>query len=226
MGAMVIQWYGQSAFRLEAEASVFIDPFGIAGEALANRGLTFAYPAIEGVTADLVLITHEHFDHNAADRIDGSPAVIRSTAGRLDSPIGEVVAVASEHDEEAGTARGPNSIFVFTLGGIRVCHFGDFGQSDLRPEQADAIGEIDLLMIPVGDGPTIGAQQATAIAERLGPRWVVPMHYRTPAISFLETPDAFLEMQTDRPVVRRDSPSFDTADLDGPAVVMLAPPSA
>jgi L-ascorbate metabolism protein UlaG (beta-lactamase superfamily) len=223
---MLIEWYGQSAFRLEAEASVFVDPFGIPGEAVARRGLTFSYPAIEGVTADLVLITHEHFDHNGGDRIGGSPAVIRSTAGRLESTIGEVVAVASEHDEEAGTARGPNSIFVFTLGGVRVCHFGDFGQSDLRPEQADAIGEVDLLMIPVGDGPTIGAQQATDIAERLGPRWVVPMHYRTPAISFLETADAFLEMQADRPVVRCDGPSFDTADLDGPAVVVPAPPSA
>jgi L-ascorbate metabolism protein UlaG (beta-lactamase superfamily) len=223
---MLIQWYGQSAFRLEAEATVFIDPFGIPGEAMAKRGITFSYPAIEGVTADLLLITHEHFDHNGADRIDGSPAVIRSTAGRLESPIGEVVAVASEHDEAAGTVRGPNSIFVFTLGGVRVCHFGDFGQSDLRPEQAGAIGAIDLLMIPVGAGPTIGAQQATAIAERLGPRWVVPMHYRTPAISFLEPADEFLEMQTYRRVVRCDGPSFDTAGLDGPATVVPAPPSA
>jgi L-ascorbate metabolism protein UlaG (beta-lactamase superfamily) len=223
---MQIQWYGQSAFRLEAEATVFIDPFGLPGEALARRGMTFDYPPIEGVTADLLLITHEHFDHNAADRVGGEPAVIRSTAGRLDSPIGEVVAIVSEHDEEAGTGRGPNSIFVFTLGGIRVCHLGDFGQSDLRPEQADAIGEVDMLLTPVGGGPTIGAQQATAIAERLAPRWVVPMHYRTPAISFLEPVDGFLELQEDRPIVRCDGPSFDTADLDGPAVVVPAPPAA
>ena len=221
---MQIEWYGQSAFRLEAEATVFIDPFGIPGDLLAKRGMSFDYPPIEGVSADLLLITHEHFDHNAAERIAGSPAVIRSTAGRLESPIGEVVAVASEHDQEAGTARGPNSIFVFTLGGIRVCHFGDFGQADLRPEQAEAIGEVDLLIVPVGAGPTIGARQATAIAERLGARWTVPMHYRTPAISFLETADEFLGMQGDRPVVRCASPAFDTKDLDGPAVVVPAVP--
>lgn len=222
---MLIEWYGQSAFRLQAEATVFIDPFGVPGEALAKRGMSFDYPPIEGVSADLVLVTHEHFDHNAVDRIDGSPAVIRSTAGRLESPIGEVVAIASEHDEEAGTARGPNSIFVFTLGGLRVCHLGDFGQVDMRPEQADAIGAVDLLLIPVGGGPTIGASQATAIAERLGPRWTVPMHYRTAAISFLDPPDAFLDMQP-WPVVRCDSSSFDTTDLDGPAVVVPAPPAA
>src|SRR3954465_1163700 len=148
---MRIEWYGQSAFRLEGGgASVFIDPFGVPGEALAKRGLSFEYPPIAGATADLVLVTHEHFDHNAADRIEGSPAVIRSTAGKLQSPIGEVVAIASEHDENAGTQRGPNTIFVFTLDDLRVCHFGDFGQSELRDEQAEAIGAIDLLFLPVG----------------------------------------------------------------------------
>src|SRR3954453_17977591 len=147
---MLIEWYGQSAFRLEGGgASVFIDPFGIPSEGLAKRGLSFDYPPIEGVSADLVLVTHEHFDHNASDRIEGSPPVIRSTAGKLESPIGEVGAIAPEPAERAGTERGPNSIFAFTLDGLRVCHFGDFGQSELRDEQAEAIGAIDVLFLPV-----------------------------------------------------------------------------
>jgi L-ascorbate metabolism protein UlaG (beta-lactamase superfamily) len=220
---MRIEWFGQSAFRLDGDGrTVFIDPFGVPGEALAKRGMSFDYPPIEGVDADLVLITHEHFDHNAADRIGGDPAVIRSTAGKLDSPLGEVVAVASEHDPHAGTDRGPNSIFVFTLDGLRVCHFGDFGQTHLRDEQAEAIGSVDVLLLPVGGGPTIGAEQATAIARRLGPRWVVPMHYRTPMISFLETADQFLALQQD--VVRCQTPAFDTGEAEG--VVVPAPPSA
>jgi L-ascorbate metabolism protein UlaG (beta-lactamase superfamily) len=103
-----------------------------------------------------------------------------------------VLAVASEHDDAAGTERGPNTIFVFELDGIRVAHFGDFGQDELRDAQAEAIGSVDLLFLPVGDGPTIGARHAPAIIERLGARWVVPMHYRTPRIGFLETAEAFL----------------------------------
>ena len=118
---------------------------------------------------------------------------MRSTAGTFESPIGEITAIASEHDEQAGTARGPNTIFVFTLDGLRVSHFGDFGQRELRDEQAAAVGEIDLLILPVGGGPTIGAEQAALIVERLSPRWVVPMHYRTSRINFLETADDFLE---------------------------------
>ena len=112
--------------------------------------MQFDYPAIEGVEPELLLVTHEHRDHNGVEAIGGSPAVIRSTAGTLESPVGEVVAVASEHDEVAGTQRGPNTIFVFTLDGLRIAHFGDFGQTALRDEQADAIGQVDLAFVPVG----------------------------------------------------------------------------
>ena len=222
---MQVQWYGQSAFRLSSpDATVAIDPFGDLS-ALAGRDLRFEYPAIEGLSADVLLVTHEHFDHNGVEVVGGEPVVLRSTAGRLQSPIGEVIAVASEHDEAAGTERGPNTIFVFELEGVRVCHLGDFGQRALRDEQADALGRVDLLFVPVGAGPTVGAAQAAAIVDRLSPRWVVPMHYRTPRISFLEPADAFLELLPH--VERLSEPRFDTAGLppaDGPAAVVPAAP--
>ena len=218
---MRVDWHGQSAFRLSGGgATVFIDPFGdVSG--LAARGIRFEYPAIEGVRADLVLVTHEHLDHNGVEVVGGDPAVIRSTAGRLDSPVGEVVAIASEHDASAGTERGPNTIFAFTLDGVRVAHFGDFGQRELRDEQAAAIGAVDLLLLPVGAGPTIGAEQAAAIAERLRPRWVVPMHYRTPRTGFLETADAFLDGRPD--VTRLEETGFDTSAVAPGTVVPAAP---
>ena len=218
---MRIQWYGQAAFRLEApEATVFIDPFGDMSP-MASRGIEWSYPPIEGVGADLVLITHEHLDHNAVEVIEGEPAVLRSTAGRLESSIGEVVAIASEHDPVAGTQRGPNTIFVFTLDGTRVAHFGDFGQTSLRDEQAEAIGSVDLVFLPVGAGPTIGPEQAAAIVARLAPRWVVPMHYRTPRIGFLDPVDPFLETM---PHVRRlGGPAFDTGSLTGEAPLVVVP---
>jgi L-ascorbate metabolism protein UlaG (beta-lactamase superfamily) len=222
---MRVEWYGQAAFRLSAgDSSVFIDPFGDMSGASA-RGFQFEYPPIEGVNADLLLVTHEHLDHNGVEVISGEPTVLRSTAGRLESPLGEVVAIASEHDEAAGTHRGPNTIFVFDLDGTRIAHFGDFGQRELRPEQAEALGKPELVFLPVGGGPTIGAQQAAVIVERLEPRWVVPMHYRTPRIGFLETADAFLGLMAH--VDRLDEPVFDTEELpeaDGPLVVVPAAP--
>ena len=222
---MQVEWYGQSAFRLASdEATVFIDPFADMSQMATKYGMQFDYPPIEGVHADLLLVTHEHFDHNGVEAIAGSPTVLRSTAGRLESPIGEVLAVASEHDERAGTERGPNTIFVFDLDGIRCCHFGDFGQRELRDEQAEAIGTVELLIIPVGGGPTIGAAQATAIAERLGARWIVPMHYRTPRVSFLEPADEFLALMAD--VERLDVPRFDTASLEADGAPLAVVPAA
>jgi L-ascorbate metabolism protein UlaG (beta-lactamase superfamily) len=222
---MQIEWYGQSAFALRGEeATVAIDPFGDMAPLLRGRGLQWEYPPIEGLEADLLLITHEHRDHNVVEAVGGDPAILRSTAGKLESPLGEVLAVASEHDEAAGTQRGPNTIFAFTLDGVRVAHFGDFGQTALRDEQAAALDSVDLLFIPVGGGPTIGSAQAQEIAQRLGARWIVPMHYRTPRIGFLETADDFLGRYEH--VVRLDAPRFDTAELpdERPLVVVPAAP--
>jgi L-ascorbate metabolism protein UlaG (beta-lactamase superfamily) len=222
---MRVDWFGQSTFRLTGpEGTVVIDPFGDTS-ALADRGIRFEYPKLDGVNADLVLVTHEHLDHNGVEAVGGEPPALRATAGRHESPIGEVVAVASEHDDVAGTERGPNTIFVFSLDGLRVAHFGDFGQGALRDEQAAAIGEVDLVFLPVGGGPTIGAEQAAVISERLNPRWVVPMHYRTHRTSFLEPADEFLERM---PHVEQVSETgFDTASVSNdrrPLVVVPAAP--
>jgi L-ascorbate metabolism protein UlaG (beta-lactamase superfamily) len=179
--------------------------------AAAARGLQFDYPPLEDVTADLLLVTHEHSDHNAVEVVGGDPVLIRSSAGTFaDTPVGEVVGVASEHDAVAGTQRGANVMYAFTLDGVRVAHLGDFGQSILRGEQAAALGAIDLLFVPVGDGPTIGASLAHEIAGTLGARWVVPMHYRTRRTNFLEPADAFVERFSS--VVRPGTASFELGD--------------
>lgn len=226
---MQIRWYGQSAFLISGTQSVFIDPFGSAVAGLAERGLRFDYPPIQGVEPELLLVTHEHADHNGAEVVGGSPHVLRSTAGTLESPLGEVVAIASEHDDVAGTQRGPNTIFCFALDGLRLCHFGDFGQAELRGEQKTAIGEVDVLLLPVGDGPTVGGERSAAVVRALRPRLVVPMHYRTAALSFLEPPDAFLEALGAR-VERLEVSEFAVERMlgtrDEPVVSLPAAPAA
>ncbi len=217
---MNIRWYGQSAFLLRGGQSVFIDPFG-AMEGLAARGMQFDYPPVEGVEAELLLVTHEHGDHNAVEVIGGSPQILRLTAGTFGSPVGEVKAVASEHDDAAGTRRGPNAIFCFGLDGLRVCHFGDFGQAELRAEQQQAIGVVDVLFLPVG------GESAASIVRTLRPRLVVPMHYRTAAVDFLDPPDAFIDALVAR-VERLDESALDVEQFLGtpgePTVALLAAP--
>ena len=219
---MRIQWFGQSAFQLQAEdGTVVIDPFGDLG----GGRVQFGYPPVAGLSADLLLVTHEHRDHNGVEAVAGSPATIRSTAGVLDSPLGDVVAIASEHDRRAGTERGPNTIFCFTLDGFRVCHFGDFGQVGLRPEQAEAIGEVDLLFVPVGGEVTLDGHAAATVVGQLRPRIAVPMHYRNVAVGFLEPPDGFYEAFGGT-VAQLPRPDFvvDEHLGDGTVVVAPAPP--
>ena len=151
--------------------------------------------------------------------------VLRALAGTHESPVGEVVGIASEHDEVAGTQRGPNTLFVFSFGGMRVAHLGDLGQAALRDAQLAALGQVDVLLVPVGDGPTIGAAQAMAIVEQVRAKVVVPAHYRTERIDFLEPVDAFAERFAS--VHRADAPGVDLDALpggDGPVLVLPAVP--
>ena len=142
------------------------------GPLLAGRAIRFDYPPFEADDVDLLLVTHEHRDHNAVETIGGDPDTLRATACSHDSAaIGEVLGVASEHDELARTERGPNTIFAFELEGLRVAHFGDFGQRQLREEQAAAIGAVDLLFLPVGGGPTIGAARRPRSSPASVPAW-------------------------------------------------------
>jgi L-ascorbate metabolism protein UlaG (beta-lactamase superfamily) len=115
------------------------------------------------------------------------------------------------------------------LDGLRFAHLGDFGQPALRPEQREAIGAVDVLLMPVGGGPTIGGADAAALVRELAPRLVVPMHYRTAALNFLDPPDAFLDAlgATVTQIASNEATIDDLlGTTDAPAVALFAPPVA
>jgi L-ascorbate metabolism protein UlaG (beta-lactamase superfamily) len=222
---MHLRWFGHSTFLLSGDAGeVMIDPFD--GALARERGTDWGYPDIEGVEPDLLLISHEHFDHANQDAIGGDPQVIRSTAGSFESPVGDVLAVASEHDPSAGTERGPNAIFRFELDGVAVCHMGDFGQSALRPEQREAVGAVDVLLVPVGGHFTIDAEGAAELVRAIDPAVVVPMHYGSEKVGLPLAPvDDFLGLVDDRELQRSDSAELDLElPSQGKTVVVPAAP--
>lgn len=143
---MDISFLGHSAFKLKGKtASVVTDPY--------DPSIGLKFPKTE---ADIVTITHDHLDHNAADQVGGNPFVI-SGPGEYEVKGIKIIGVPSFHDEKKGEVRGKNTIYNIKIDGLYICHLGDLGQTELGSEQSDAIGQVDVLLIPVGGFYTIDA---------------------------------------------------------------------
>lgn len=186
---MKITWLGHSAFLVEASdgTRIITDPF----EA-GSYGGAVGYPPIRD-RADIVTVSHDHADHNAVGCVLGKPDVMRAAEERTIKGI-TVRGVPSYHDANGGRERGRNTMFVLTVDGVRVAHLGDLGHV-LSREDAEALGPIDVLLLPVGGTFTIGAKDAKEVADRIGARVVIPMHYKTDALGFAIDPvDAFLKL--------------------------------
>ena len=175
---MKMKWYGHAAFLLTSDKGLKIitDPYEPGG-----FGGAISYGKIPD-EANVVLVSHDHADHNYVQGLPGKPTVIKGAGVHRVKDL-EIKGMAVYHDESKGAERGPNTIFCFTLDGLRVCHLGDLGHV-LTAEEAKQIGPVDLLFIPVGGFYTIDPAQATQTAQKLNPRVMVPMHFKTPGCGF------------------------------------------
>jgi L-ascorbate metabolism protein UlaG (beta-lactamase superfamily) len=170
---MKVKWLGHASFLFTSQTGLKIitDPYSI--------GSGLSYGAIEE-TADIVTISHDHFDHNNVAAVKGKPEVVKG-AGKVKGI--EFKAIPCYHDQSKGKERGNNTILCFTLDRLRICHLGDLGHP-LSPQQIAEIGEVDLLLIPVGGFFTINASVATQICQGLKPKVTIPMHFKTPKCGF------------------------------------------
>ena len=131
--------------------------------------------------ADVVLVSHDHGDHTGG-KVGGNPTRVASSGKSKAAGI-EFTGIATYHDTSEGSERGPNLVFCFTIDGIRICHLGDLGH-DLSETQVGEIGSVDVLIIPVGGVFTIDAAVATSVCDRIRPRVIIPMHYKTDKCDF------------------------------------------
>lgn len=180
---MDISWFGQASFKIKGKsATVVTDPY--------DNSFGLKFPKVE---ADIVTVSHDHFDHNNTAQVDGSPFVINGP-GEYEVKGVEIVGVSSFHDTKQGSERGKNSIYNLKVDRINIAHLGDLGQDTLTEAQVEEIGNVDILLIPTGGYFTIDASVASKIASQLEPKIIIPMHYKIPEskIEELEGVDKFL----------------------------------
>jgi len=206
---MKITWYGHSCFKFMVKTnngnkiSIITDPY--------NKSIGLTPPR---GSADIVTISHDHDDHNNIKAISNKPFCIEGP-GEYNTKGIFIKGIYSYHDESRGQERGVNTMYVFSAEDLKICHLGDIGQNELTSEQLDKIGNIDILMIPVGGSYTINGTEAVKIINQIEPKIVIPMHYKLPKLTLkLNLVDKFLEEIGEKKETVEEL-SIQKKDLDG-----------
>lgn len=165
---MDIKYLGHSSFLIKGrEARLVTDPFD-------SKMVGLKYPKVE---ADIVTVSHQHADHNQSHLITGSPLII-DWPGQFERKAMRVTGYSSFHDKKKGAERGVNILYKIE-DELTVLHCGDLG---MIPDDSfiDELGDIDILMVPVGGFYTLDADEAMTLIKKIDPSIVIPMHYCTP----------------------------------------------
>jgi len=217
---MNILWHGQSFFEIVLKGDnggtvkIVIDPF--------SKEIGLRPPRTE---ADILLITHQHPDHNNREAIKGEPLAIASP-GEYEVKGVFVKSISAFHDNSQGKERGEVVVYRIEAEGLKLCHLSDLGQRELTDEQVERIGEVDILFIPVGGNYTIDAKAASNIISQIEPRIVVPMHYKIANLKIkLDGLDKFLKQMGSEDVEKLKKLKVKPKDLpqEETKIVVLEP---
>ncbi|PIV37731.1 hypothetical protein COS31_03035 [Candidatus Roizmanbacteria bacterium CG02_land_8_20_14_3_00_36_15] len=168
---MEIKYLGHSSFFIKTKtAKLVTDPFDP-----ELVGLKFSK-----IEADIVTVSHQHKDHNQVKEVGGSPLIV-DLPGEYEKNGMRIFGYSSYHDKQKGAERGVNTLYKIEAEGISVLHCGDLGVV-LEDSFIDAIGVVDVLLIPVGGFYTIDPAEAAELVKKFEPSLVIPMHYNQPKL--------------------------------------------
>jgi L-ascorbate metabolism protein UlaG (beta-lactamase superfamily) len=180
---MQIRWHGHSCFEITDSIRVVLDPHD-------GRSLGIKPPS---ASADIVLISHDHYDHNSFKSIRGEHKNVFAFVGEFDFKGVRFTGLPSDHDEFGGAKRGKNVMYVMNIDNVSICHCGDLGNIP-GTDVTDKIKGVDILMIPVGEVYTMNLNNILKFIDIVGPRVIIPMHYRVGGLSIpVNSVDNFLD---------------------------------
>ena len=214
---MRVKWLGHACFLITSRDGlrVITDPYAVGG------GINYS-PIKE--TADIVTVSHGHDDHSNVSIVKGKPEVVRGDGIQTAKGI-QFRGVSTHHDEAQGGQRGPNTIFCFTIDDVRLCHLGDLGHA-LNLEQVSKIGAVDMLFSPVGGYFTIDAAVATRVCDQLGPKVIIPMHFKTPKCAYpIADAGDFLKGKKNVRRIDNSEVDFEAGKIPATTEIVLLQPS-
>jgi L-ascorbate metabolism protein UlaG (beta-lactamase superfamily) len=167
---MEITWYGHSCFRLTERnyAAVVTDPFD-------HKAV--GYDALK-LKAEIVTVSHDAPGHSNVDAVKGTTHVLTG-AGEFEIGGVFITAVQTMGAGKKSKEKTRNTLYVFDYDGLTVAHMGDMQDTPTQSE-VEALGTINVLLLPVGGGGSLNAAKAAEIVSMLEPNLVIPMHYSTP----------------------------------------------
>lgn len=218
---MQIVWKGHSFFQIitgpakDVQVVLAIDPFD---ESIGLKPSQFG--------ADILLVSHDHRDHNNVRAVSGNPFLIDGP-GEFEIKGVYIQGIPGFHDSNLGKERGASTIFTIESEDLKICHLGDFGQKELFAEQLEDIGEVDVLLLPVGGNYTIDAAGAAKIIAQIEPKIAIPMHYQVPKLNLkLDGVDKFLKamgQKAQEPLPKLTVKKKDLEDEKTKIVLLKAP---
>jgi len=214
---MKVKWLGHSCFLVTSKSGIRIitDPYAVGG------GINYA-PIEE--TADIVVVSHGHSDHSNVSAVQGKPEVVKGDGIKTAKGI-QFKGITTYHDASQGTQRGLNTIFCFTIDDIKLCHLGDLGHVP-SPGQVNEIGAVDILFIPVGGFYTIDASVASQVCDKLKPKVVIPMHFKTPKCTYpIAGVEDFLKVKKNVRKVGDSEVDFERERLPAATEIVLLQPA-
>lgn len=207
-----IVWLGHACFRLKSrDATIITDPY--------DKSLGLGNP---GQKADIVTISHAHPHHNAVSAVKGDPMVMNGP-GEFEVRGVFITGVWSFADNQDGKERGRNTIFLFRVDDLVVCHLGSLGHT-LSSQQLDALGDVQVLLVPVGgSNASLTASKASEVISQIEPKIVIPMHYSIGRESLeMDSLDKFTKEMGLKDVVAQDKFSMKASELgESTQVVVL-----
>lgn len=189
---MIIQWFGHSYFKIDSKNKVIaIDPYSESATGLKPSRFK----------ADILLVTHQHEDHNNKSIIIGNPLVLDGP-GEIETGGIFIEGLFSFHDKKQGKALGFNTIYLIESEGITLCHLGDLGEKKLKEETLEKVANVDILLVPTGGHYTIDYEEAVFLINQIEPKIIIPMHYALPHLKIkLDPLDKFVKAISKKPDV-------------------------